>query len=414
MRVVNPRDFKELKSPRKKSHKKFFATLSVFAVAVTYVVYSVLSPLPSVTGSGITLSPLPRTDVAINWPTYGQAAVGAVGYGVLGTHGEQTPLPTASVAKVMTALAVLKKRPLAPGEQGPTITYDQDDVDELARVLELGGSHNLVALGEDITQYQAIQALLLPSSNNMAYTISKWAFGSEEEYVVFANNFAKSLGMEHTTISDASGFSPETVSTAEDLTKLAVNAMDNPVIAEIVKQPDAIIPVAGRIYNVNDLLGKNGIIGLKTGNTDEAGGCFMAAAERVINGTRVVVVSVIMGAPTRSIALSNSVPLTDSVLDGFESTTLIAKGDLVGTVNVPWSGAVNVYAQEAVQGIRWRGDELTVSVSLEVDGTRIDKGQSIGTATAEFGRTISTTNLVVESAVSPPSLSWKLKPKLAI
>lgn len=412
MRVVEPHEFKGVIRPKKNRSRKVGSVFLLFLVLTGYLTFAVIRPLPLVSGSTITLQSLPKQQVAIDWPGYGQAAVGVVGYGVLATDGEQKPLPTASVAKVITALAVLKKQPLTLGEQGPLITYDRDDVEELDRVIAQNGSHNLVAAGAQISQYQALQALLLPSSNNMAYTISKWAFGSEEEYVIFANNFVRSLGMNDTMIADASGFSPKTVSTANDLARLAVNAMDNPVIAEIVGQTGATIPVAGQIHNVNDMLGRQGLIGIKTGNTDEAGGCFMAAVARTIDGERIVAVSVIMAAPTRSQALQDSAPLANSVLDGFEKSTIVTKGQSLGKVQVPWAGNVELLAKDDVAGLRWRGEELVPVQKLDLAGQYVTTGGSVGSIEATFGRDRSKTELVVSSDVSSPSLLWRLTPRL--
>jgi D-alanyl-D-alanine carboxypeptidase (penicillin-binding protein 5/6) len=265
MRIVEPHEFKNVKHPKETRSSNKLLRGALLAVVVLYVAVSLLRPLPPVMLTSSALSPTSTKQPTISWPSYGQAAIGAVGYGTLGTHGEVKSLPTASVAKVMTALAVLTKKPLSIGEQGPVITITQDDVDEYNKTIAMDGSNVPVVVGEQITQYEALQALLLPSANNMAYTLAKWAYGSEQEYLLFVNNFAKSLGMQNTNFDDTSGYSAGTVSTAQDLVKLAVNAMDNPVIAEITAQPEATIPIAGKIYNVNGLLGKDGIVGVKTG-----------------------------------------------------------------------------------------------------------------------------------------------------
>ncbi len=100
-----------------------------------------------------------------------------------------------------------------------------------------------------------------------------------------------------------------------DLVKLAEIAINHPVISEIVKQEQADLPVAGTVYNVNNLLGKHGVIGIKTGNTDEAGGCYLFSARRKIDATHeITVVGAIMGAPARDKALNDSLPLLDETI----------------------------------------------------------------------------------------------------
>jgi D-alanyl-D-alanine carboxypeptidase (penicillin-binding protein 5/6) len=349
--------------------------------------------------------------VTIQWPSYGQASIGAVGYGTLGTNGEQKALPTASVAKVMTALAVLKQKPLKTGQQGPIITIDEQDVEEYNRTVAMDGSNVPVMLGEEISEYQALQALLLPSANNMAHTLAKWAYGSEENYLRFVNNFAKSLGMENTNFDDPSGYSPETVSTSQDLVKLAVNAMDNPVIAEIAAQKVADIPVAGQIYNINMLLGRNGIVGVKTGNTEQAGGCFMAAAVREINGKKVIAVSVIMGAPNLSVALRDSMPLIQSVLAGFSEVTIAKAGDQVGTFNQPWAKPIPLIVRSDLRGIVWQDSSVGAELKIDNPTTMVAAGSKVGTITLNAGRNTAESNVVINQDTSAPSLAWRLRPR---
>jgi D-alanyl-D-alanine carboxypeptidase (penicillin-binding protein 5/6) len=410
MRVVEPHAFKGVKHP-KQHHKPMFFRLGVLIVLVGYIVVMLGRPIPVATASSQPTIPTKSQAVAIQWPSYGQASIGAVGYGTLGSQGEQKALPTASVAKVMTALAVLKQKPLKVGQQGPTITLNEEDIEEYNRTVAVDGSNVPVNLGEEITQYEALQALLLPSANNMAHTLARWAYGSEDNYLRFVNNFAKSLGMENTNFDDASGFSPKTVSTSQDLVKLAVNAMDNPVIAEIAAQKEADIPVAGRIYNVNMLLGRNGIIGVKTGNTEEAGGCFMAAAVREINGKKIIAVSVIMGAPNLSAALRDSMPLIQSVLAGFSEVTIAKTGDQVGTYNQPWAKPIPLLVQSDLRGIVWQDSSTGTDLKIDKPDGVVAAGTKVGSVKVDVGRDSAHSDVVITKDTSKPSILWRLMPR---
>ena len=411
MRVVEPTAFKDVKHPKKKRKHHIGLRVSALLIIAVYVSVSLIRPLPVIQATPVTVKPTNTQNVAIAWPSTGQAAIGAVGYGVLATHNEQKSLPTASVAKVMTALAVLKKKPLRQGEQGPIITKTQEYVNDNVLTGANDGSNLPVALGEEITQYEALQALLLPSANNMAYTLARWAYGSDENYLTFVNNFSKSLGMQNTYFDDASGFSSNTKSTPEDLVKLAVNAMDNPVIAEIAAQTDAVIPVAGKIYNVNMLLGRNGIVGLKTGNTEDAGGCFMAAAVRIIGGQKVVAVSVITGSPNLFTALRDSVPLITSVLDGFEEKTLIKAGDVLGSYAAPWGEDSTVIAKNDITGVIWKANSVKPEVALDPLSLTTASNAKTGTVFAQFGRNKVESDLLLSNTLTSPSLLWRLMPR---
>jgi len=68
-------------------------------------------------------------------------------------------------------------------------------------------------------------------------------------------------------------------------------------VASIVATPSATLPVAGTVYNTNTLLGHNGFVGVKTGSTAAAGGCFAFRAIRWIDGKRTTITRVVLGQP---------------------------------------------------------------------------------------------------------------------
>ncbi len=104
---------------------------------------------------------------SIVWPEYGQAAV-QVGASPVHTGPNQHAAAIASVAKVMTAYLVLRDHPLQLGEDGPTITLTDVDVADTDRRRDREESVVSIEAGEELTERQALQALLLPSANNIA------------------------------------------------------------------------------------------------------------------------------------------------------------------------------------------------------------------------------------------------------
>ena len=112
------------------------------------------------------------------WPAYGQGAYGVAGGPVLATHGVQKPVPTASVAKLITVLCVLKKLPLTPTTDGPTITLRKSDVAIYDKYVAEDGSVVPVRAGQRISERTALEAILLPSANNIADSLAIYAFGS--------------------------------------------------------------------------------------------------------------------------------------------------------------------------------------------------------------------------------------------
>jgi D-alanyl-D-alanine carboxypeptidase (penicillin-binding protein 5/6) len=192
------------------------------------------------------------------WPAYGQAAV-QIGQAQVQAGPNQHPAAIASVAKVMTAYLVLRDHPLRPGEDGPTITLTDADVADTDRRRRQRESVVPIAAGEQLTERQALQALLLPSANNIAAVLARWDAGSVDRFVARMNATARLLGMTRTRYTDPSGYDDATVSTAADQVRIVDRAMRLPVFASIVATSSATLPVAGTVHNTNRLLGHNGL-----------------------------------------------------------------------------------------------------------------------------------------------------------
>jgi D-alanyl-D-alanine carboxypeptidase (penicillin-binding protein 5/6) len=231
------------------------------------------------------------------WPAYGQAAFFQTGQSQVQAGPHQHAAAIASVAKVMTAYLVLRGHPLEPGEDGPTITLTDADVADTERRRRQEESVVSIATGEQLTERQALQALLLPSANNIAAILARWDVGSADRFVARMNATARSLGMTHTHYTDPSGYDDATMSTAADQVRIVDRAMRLPVFASIVATPSATLPVAGTVHNTNTLLGHNGFVGVKTGSDAAAGGCFAFRAVRMIDGKLTTITGVVLGQP---------------------------------------------------------------------------------------------------------------------
>jgi D-alanyl-D-alanine carboxypeptidase (penicillin-binding protein 5/6) len=230
------------------------------------------------------------------WPASGQAAV-QIGESQIEVGPNQHAAPIASIAKVMTAYLVLRDHPLRLGQDGPAITLTDADVVDTERRRGRRESVVSIAAGEELTERQALQALLLPSANNIAAVLARWDAGSAERFVARMNVTARSLGMTHTLYTDPSGYDDATVSTAADQLRMVDRAMRLPVFASIVATSSATLPVAGTVHNTNTLLGRDGFVGVKTGSTAAAGGCFAFRAVRRIDGKRTTITGVVLGQP---------------------------------------------------------------------------------------------------------------------
>jgi len=262
------------------------ATAVVLLAGGGFVTVRLAGPLPA--PRVVQLLPstyvIPGQAPKLPWPAKGQAVLEVEGLGGLGSSGGHKAVPIASVAKVMTAYLVLRDHPMRTDEDGPSMTVSQQEADAYTGQVASGQSLIPVNAGESLSERQALVALLLPSANNVAHILARWDAGDEATFVRHMNETAARLGMTDTKYTDPSGLDPATVSTAGDQVVLARNAMKVPALAQIVAMPEATLPVVGLVKNVNKLLGQGGIIGVKTGSTDQSGGCLVFAAETTVAG----------------------------------------------------------------------------------------------------------------------------------
>lgn len=410
MRIIEPYQLNGRKKKRRKL-KAFSISLSVLVIIFGgYTAFIFYRGNPLIYPSYLIQTSEQQNTVTLPWPAYGQSAIGAAGFDVLATSGNHPAAPTASMAKVMTALTILKKHPLALNQSGPTITLTEADVQLYRDYLNRGGSVLPIAAGEQISLYQALQGLLLPSGNNIADSLAVWAFGSINNYLTSANALAKSLGMNQTIFADdASGLSPKSVSTAHDLVILGLAALQEPVLAQIVGQPNAILPVAGPINNLNTLVGKNDIIGIKTGNTDEAGSCYLFAATKILSGdSKVTIVGVVMGAQNLPVAFRDALNLITAAQSNFSEQMVVRANESVAEYRLPWQKPITVYAQTDISHLTWRGRSSQPKVVLNPLRELTIAGQQTGAISANNGQRQVTSPLLIKEEFRPPSLLWRL------
>jgi serine-type D-Ala-D-Ala carboxypeptidase (penicillin-binding protein 5/6) len=256
-----------------------------------------MSPPRTVTPEAGTAAPRQERLTAVSWPADGVSAADISGFGVVAGPGAARPVPIASVAKLMTAYVVLHDHPLPSGGSGPDITVQSSEAAAYQSQVHDGDSLVPVVAGETLTERQALEALLLPSADNMAWILARWDAGSQAAFVARMNATARHLGMTGTSYTDPSGLDPSTTSTAADQVRLGMAAMQVPALAAITAMPTAVVPVAGVVHNYNTLLGQDGIVGLKTGSMQAAGGCVVIAAWYNAGARNILIVAATFGQP---------------------------------------------------------------------------------------------------------------------
>jgi serine-type D-Ala-D-Ala carboxypeptidase (penicillin-binding protein 5/6) len=226
------------------------------------------------------------------WPPQGQAAM-VLGDRRPAASPHPQPAPIASLAKVMTAYLTLERYPLSGAEEGFTITVTAAEAEAVAEEAAAGESVVAVQAGEQLSERRLLEALLIPSGNNIARMLAARVAGSEASFVAAMNDEAGALGMDDTTYTDPSGFDPGTVSTAADQLRVFRRAMRFPAFRQIVSTGSVTLPVAGTVTNFNPLLAA-GYAG-KTGSDSAAGGCLAFSTQVTVGGHRQTAVGVVMG-----------------------------------------------------------------------------------------------------------------------
>jgi len=353
---------------------------------------------------------VPGTPPSLPWPAAGSGAVAVSGLGAIASSGNEQPLPAASVTKVMTALIVLTDKPLAAGESGPAITITDVDVQAYRNDYAQDQSVVRVAAGEKLSEYEALEGLLIPSGNNIAETLARWDAGSIASFVAKMNARAQGLGLDHTRFADPAGANPGSTSTPSDLVRLGMEAMKLPAFAQIVGLQSAVLPVAGAVFNVDRALGKDGIAGIKTGSGFNGGANFLFAAVVKVAGHPVTIFGCVMGLPTLDATFDAARALVRAMAPVLTVKQILARNQTVGTYETAWGESADVVSTVDVLVVQWPA--MVMRNRLDAPDLAVAKpvapGVAAGTLHVVLGDYALDVPLVTASGLFPPSKLWRV------
>ncbi|HXM71671.1 MAG TPA: D-alanyl-D-alanine carboxypeptidase [Candidatus Dormibacteraeota bacterium] len=390
------------------------ARVGIFLVLLVagLAAWNYLRPIPSVaaTGSVAATQAITGTAPVLPWPNRGSGAVGVQSLGFIASSGNEQPIPAASVTKVMTALIVLEDKPLQKGQTGPTITITDADLQAYQADFADKESVIEVRVGEQLTELQALQGMLIPSANNLAETLARWDAGSIDAFVAKMNKRAADLNLTHTKFADVSGADPGSVSTPSDLMLLGVNAMKLDVFAQVVGMGQAQLPVAGIVYNVDSVLGQSGIIGVKTGSGLSTGANFLFAANVAVDGHQITVYGCVMGQLTLASAFASAQSLIGSMQAALHVRREIARNETIATYVTPWGAQSDLISSVDVDLVEWPG--MVLRKRLDSRSIVIDKPLPARTPEGNMHMVLGDYNLdvplVTAASLYPPGRLWRL------
>jgi len=230
-------------------------------------------------------------------------------------------LPIASTTKLMTAYVTLQHEPL------------DTQLVEQPYAAGVGESLAPVPVGARLSVTDMLEAMLLPSGNNVAYSLAVDVGGSESNFVAMMNAAAARLHLGRTHYTTPIGLDTpgDNYSTATDLARLARVLMRRRVVRQIVDESSALLTDGILVKNRNDLVGAYPwVVGIKTGSTNDAAECMVAAAK--LAGVRVI--AVVLGAPSDPVRDADTLALLRYGLSLYRSAAVTVAGRVYATVAV--------------------------------------------------------------------------------
>jgi D-alanyl-D-alanine carboxypeptidase (penicillin-binding protein 5/6) len=385
---------------------------AIVIVLVVLGAINYLRPIPATSAAALlpTTDRVPGTAPALPWPAAGSAAVGVSGLGFIASSGNEQAIPAASVTKVMTALVALEDKPLKKGDDGPSVTITDADVQAYQSDLKDQQSVAKVEVGESLTEFQLLEGMLIPSANNFAETLARWDLGSTDAFVARMNAKAVAMHLTHTKFADVAGAAAGSVSTPTDLLILGMTAMQNEVFAQVVGREQADLPVAGTVINVNGELGKGGVIGIKTGSGLNSGANYLYAATATIDGHKITIYGCVMGQPTLAIAFSSAHILIDAMTAALHVRRVIARNQAIATFSTPWGDATDLIAQVDLDLSEWPG--MIVRQRLDVKPIVFDHpvpaGAVVGSEHVVLGGYVEDIPILTADPMFAPGRVWRL------
>jgi len=330
------------------------AVAMLLVVVVALGVAVLLAPTPAVEATPVEAAVEPLPEPAIDWPPAARAA----GYGVVGidgapdswaTTGSDDAHPMASVTKLVTVLIVLDARPLTGDDRGPTITLDGDDVAAQARALDDNAPIAPVFRGMQVTQRDLIEWSLVDSAANAIWSLANWAYGDIDGFLAAADAWAERHGLDDTNLDDPAGLAAGSVSSAADLTRIALMAVEDPVVLATIQLESVRIPGIGIAPNTNRILGEHDVDGGKTGTLKVWGRNLFVTAIREVEGVERRVVGIVMGTIAAEETDAAMIQLLQSVWPNFGVRAILAEGTVVAEYRAPWGASTDAVTTGALE-----------------------------------------------------------------
>lgn len=287
-------------------------------------------------------------------------------------------LPPASMTKIMTMLLIMENI-----ENG-NLSWD-DEVTASENASSMGGSQIFLEAGEVMSVKDMVKGIAIASGNDAAVAMAEKIAGTEEEFVKLMNNRAKELGLENTNFKNVTGLEAENhYSSAHDMAVMARELIKHEKILEFTgTYEDYLRENTDKkfwLVNTNKLVRfYQGVDGLKTGYTGEAGYCLTSTMKR----GNMRIITVVMNEPDSATRNSETVKMLDYAFGMYKVDTIVAKGKVVEKREIPSGVKVNIEisAKSDINVLRRKMDkDRDISYKTEVYDIKlpVNKGDVVG------------------------------------
>lgn len=268
---------------------------------------------------------------------------------ILSEKNSDEKLAPASMTKIMTMLLIMES--LEKNEYSL-----EDKVNISTNAASMGGSQVFLEAGSELKVKELLKAIAIASANDAAVAMAEYTAGSTESFVNLMNEKAASLGCTNTTFKNVHGLDTGGhLTTAKDMSIMARELLKHEEILtfssiyeEFLNKPDG---SSTWMVNTNKLIKYyNGLDGLKTGFTKNAGYCLTATAKR--NNMRLI--SVVMNEPTTEKRSSDTIKLLNYGFANYKIKVVMPKDQDLGSIEIK------------------NGKKETVGIKLTEDATNLE------------------------------------------
>ena len=238
-------------------------------------------------------------------------------------------LPMASMTKMMTLLLIMEEIESGNLKWNEMITTSE-------HAASMGGSQIFLEVGEKMSVEDLVKGICIASGNDASVAMAERIGGTEEKFVSMMNKKAKELSLSNTHFENACGLDSDNhYSSANDMSIIAKELVKHKKILEFSGTYEDYLRKNTEksfwLVNTNKLVRYyQGVDGLKTGYTKNAGYCITTTAER----GNMRLITVVMGEPSSAIRNSETTTMLDYGFNTYEAQKIITKDSVISKQKV--------------------------------------------------------------------------------